>query len=95
MNNILNNLGLCNRAGKIVSGTDMVCDYMASGKVCYIFLASDASDNTRKKILNKAFYYNIEVCESYSSFELSFAVGKLNRMVLGVTDKGFLKILKK
>ena len=91
----LNNLGLCNRAGKLISGTDMVCDYMASGKVFYIFLANDASDNTKKKILNKAFYYNVEVCESYSSYELSQAVGKLNRMVLGVTEKGFLKILKK
>ena len=74
MNNILNNLGLCNRAGKIVSGTDMVCDYMASGKVCYIFLASDASDNTRKKILNKAFYSNIEKLERYSSFKFSVLV---------------------
>jgi ribosomal protein L7Ae-like RNA K-turn-binding protein len=95
MSNTLNNLGLCNRAGKLISGTDMVCDYMSSGKVFYIFLANDASDNTKKKILNKAFYYNVEVCESYSSYELSLAVGKLNRMVLGVTEKGFLKILKK
>ena len=51
----LNNLGLCNRAGTLISGTDMVCDYMESGKVFYIFLANDASDNTKKKILNKAF----------------------------------------
>lgn len=95
MDKILNNLGLCNRAGKLISGTDMVCDYLASGKVCYIFLANDAADNTKNKILNKAFYYNVEVSESYSSLELSQAVGKLNRMVLGVTEKGFLKILKK
>lgn len=95
MDKILNNLGLCNRAGKLISGTDMVCDYLASGKVCYIFLANDAADNTKNKILNKAFYYNVEVSESYSSVELSQAVGKLNRMVLGVTEKGFLKILKK
>ncbi len=43
MDKILNNLGLCNRAGKLISGTDMVCDYLASGKVCYIFLLGNGN----------------------------------------------------
>lgn len=95
MDKILQNLGLCNRASGLISGIELVCEYLASGKVYYIFLANDASDNTKKKIRNKALYYNVEVDESYSSSELSLAVGKINRMVLGVTQKGFLKILKK
>ena len=95
MDKILSNLGLCNRAGGLVSGEEIVCEYVASGKVKYIFLANDASNNAKKKILNKAKYYNVEVCENFSSQELSIAIGKFNRMVIGITNENFLKILKK
>lgn len=95
MDNILTNLGLCNRAGGLVSGEEIVCEYIASGKVKYVFLANDASNNAKKKIHNKCKYYNVEVCESYSSTDLSIAIGKVNRMVIGITNQNFLKILKK
>ncbi|MGM9970500.1 MAG: L7Ae/L30e/S12e/Gadd45 family ribosomal protein [Anaeroplasma sp.] len=95
MDKILNNLGLCFRANGLVSGEEIVCDYLAKGKVKYIFLASDASANAKKKIINKANYYNVEVYEGYSSFEISSAIGKVGRMVVGITNENFLKILKK
>ena len=95
MDKNLSNLGLCKRAGYVITGTEMVCEYMASGRVKYIFLASDASNNTKKKIINKANYYNVEVYEGYSSLELSHAVGKVGRMVIGITSENFVKILKK
>lgn len=95
MDNILNNLGLCNRAGKIISGTDEIIDEMRLNKVYLIFLASDASDNTKKKINDKAKYYGVDIIDTYSSIELSNAIGKTNRMVIGIIDKGFVKILKK
>lgn len=95
MDKILNNLGLCMRAGGLVTGTDYVCEYMRQNKIKLIFLASDASENTKNKITNKANYYNVEVNEVYTSFELSTAIGKENRMVLGVTNESFVKILRK
>ncbi|MBQ3253959.1 MAG: ribosomal L7Ae/L30e/S12e/Gadd45 family protein [Acholeplasmatales bacterium] len=95
MDKILNNLGLCNRARGLVSGEEIVCDHMAKGKIKYVFLANDASDNAKKKILNKAKFYSVEVNEEYSSFELSYAIGKTGRMVIGITNENFLKILKK
>lgn len=95
MDKILSNLGLCNRARGLVSGEEIVCEYMASGKVKYVFLATDASNNAKKKINNKAQFYNVEVDESYTSLELSTAIGKAGRMVVGITNQGFLKILKK
>ncbi len=95
MDKILSNLGLCARARGLVDGTDIVCSQMAEHKIKLVFLASDASDNTKKKIRNKANYYNVEVQESYSSIELSSAIGKENRMVVGISNKSFLKILKK
>ena len=84
-----------NRARGLVSGEEIVCEYMASGKVKYVFLATDASNNAKKKIKNKAQFYNVEVDESYTSLELSTAIGKAGRMVVGITNQGFLKILKK
>ena len=54
MDKILNNLGLCLRAGKLVHGTDAVVEGIKCGKVLYVFLANDASANTIKKITDKA-----------------------------------------
>ncbi|MBQ9900120.1 MAG: ribosomal L7Ae/L30e/S12e/Gadd45 family protein [Acholeplasmatales bacterium] len=95
MSNILNNLGLCFKAGKLIHGSDSVIEGIKSSKVKYIFLANDASENTKKRIKDKANYYSVEVSEEYTSAELSQAIGKNGRMVLGITDEGFLKILKK
>ena len=95
MERILNNLGLCQRANGLISGEEMVIEAIQSKKVCYVFLASDASNNSKKKIYDKALYYNVEVNESYTCSELSHAIDKENRMVIGITNPGFLKILKK
>lgn len=95
MDRILNNIGLCHRAGGLISGEEMVIDAIKTNKIFYIFLANDASINSKKKIKDKANFYNVEVNESYTSNELSNAIGKTNRMVIGITNYGFLKILKK
>jgi ribosomal protein L7Ae-like RNA K-turn-binding protein len=95
MENILNNLGLCNRAGGLISGEALVTEGILSKKVCYVFLASDAGTNTKKKIIDKSRTYGVEVNESFTSMELSNAIGRENRMVIGITKSNFLKILKK
>lgn len=95
MDRILNNLGLCTRASGLIAGEEIVCDYARRGKVYLIFLANDASDNAKKKILDKAKFYNVEVNMDYSSSMLNQAIGKTNRMVLGITKESFVKILKK
>ena len=95
MDKRLNNLGLCNKARGLVVGTDLVIDYIRSGKVKYVFLANDAANNTQKKVLDKCKFYNVEVDLSFSSNEISMAIGKENKMVVGITNESFLKILKK
>lgn len=95
MDKILNNLGLCQRASGLVSGEAIVVSKIQAKEVQYIFLAKDASSNTKKVIYDKANFYEVEVNESYSSDELSHAIGKENRMVIGITNPSFLKILKK
>ena len=94
MDKILNNIGLCMRARGLVTGEEIVCEEMRKGHVYLVFLANDAGQNTKKAIINKANFYNVEIIDKYSSYELSQAIGKNNRMVIGVTNKNFVKILK-
>ncbi len=94
MDKHLSNLGLCQKASGLISGEELVIENLRNGNIYLIFLANDASINTKKKINDKAKFYNVEVIESYSSLELSNAIGKKNRMVLGISNKNFLKILK-
>lgn len=95
MNHILGNLGLCAKASGLVSGEEIVVEGIKNNEIYYVFLANDVSNNTKKKILDKCNTYNVEVCESFSHIELSKAIGKENRMVIGITNINFLKILKK
>lgn len=97
MNKILNNLGLCMRSGNLIIGESSVLEAIKSGTVCYVFLANDASENTKKRIIDKANFYKVELSLEFSSTELSLAIGKENRKVLGLkkTGSSFLKILRK
>ena len=94
MQKILNLLGLATRARKIITGEDFCLDGIRNGHVKYLFLASDAGVNTTKRITDKANYYNVLVDNRFSSIELSKAIGKENRKVVGITDEGFAKKIK-
>lgn len=94
MHPILNLLGLAFRAKKVVSGEDFCVEGIRKGEIKYLFLASDAGINTTKKITDKAKYYNVVLDNRFTSSELSGAIGKNNRMVIGVIDIGFAKKMK-
>ena len=84
MNNFLNLLGLASRARKIVTGETLI-KKIRTNAIHLVIIASDASDNTKKKFIDK--------CTS-SREELSSAIGKNNRVALGIQDAGFAKSLK-
>lgn len=94
MNKILNLLGLANRAGKIITGEDMALEAIRNKKAVFVFLAKDAGINTKKRIMDKATYYEIALETGFTSEELSKAIGKENRMVVCLTDSGFAKKIK-
>ena len=89
----MNNLGLAFRARKIVIGTEMTIDHIRKGKVSLVLLAHDASELTKKKVLDKAKFYQVAVNQSLSSSELSDAIGKKGIKVIGITDRGFGQLL--
>jgi ribosomal protein L7Ae-like RNA K-turn-binding protein len=88
-----NDLGLAYRARKVTVGADMTVTGARNGKVGLILLATDASNTTKKKIYDKAKFYQVEVIEELNSFEISNALGKDDIKVVGITDRGFSQLL--
>jgi len=91
---ILNFIGLMNRAGALITGTDMVINGIRSGKVKFVLVASEVSDNTLKKITDKCKYYNVSYMVMPVGTDLGSAIGKGSRKVVGITEQHFVKALK-
>lgn len=87
---LLNLLGLAQKAGKIVSGEELVTKEIQLSKAQLVFIAQDAGKNTLKKIKDKSTYYQIPCCDLFSTVEITNALGK-PRKVVAVMDAGFAK----
>ena len=85
-----NLLGLARKAGKLVTGEDLVTKAIQNQTVKLVFLAADASSNLHKKITDKSSYYEVPVCQAFTEDELSQAIGQA-RKVVAITDGGFAK----
>jgi len=82
-------LGLCQKAGKLVSG-ETACEKALQGCTARLIIVSDdASANTKKKFINKSFYYKVPCCTAFTRDELSGAIGKSNRATLAIVEAGF------
>lgn len=88
---ILSLLGLCQRARLLTSGEEMSLERIKNKGAKLVFLASDAGFNTQKRIRDKSSFYEVPIIDSFTSEELSQAIGKSNRKVLVVKDSGFAK----
>ena len=84
-------LGLASRARKIVTGEELVLTEVKSKRAKIVFLASDASANTEKKMKDKCTYYGIQVFRNFDRVALGTAIGKEARVSLAVLDGGFAK----
>lgn len=92
-NSVYNLLGLASRARKIVTGETIIAK-LRSRDISLVIVASDASDNTKKKISDKCTYYNVEYIIDGTIDELSNAIGKSNRVAVGIADRGFAKKIR-
>ena len=90
---VLSLLGLASRARKVVTG-DVLLQAIRQKKVYLVIIASDASENTRKKYLDKCSYYKIDCMIEGTIDDLSLAIGKDNRVAVGINEKGFAKQIK-
>lgn len=92
MDKLIQTLGLAYRASKVYMGEILISN-MSS--VHLLFVASDASNKTKERFEKKCFYYKIPCISTYTSAELSNAVGKSHIVAIGITDKGFFDSLNK
>lgn len=88
-------LSLAKRAGRLISGEDTVLMTLKDGGCYLIIIASDASDNTKKKIMQRAAGANVKCLVMCNRQELSSAVGMYNRAVFAVTDRAFADKIEK
>ena len=93
---LLFRLGLGRKAGKMLIGTDNVCDGVRDGRVRLILLASDASQNTVKRATNCAKYYNTEfgILDGVTTDELGRALGKSSAACVGITDENIVRLVR-
>lgn len=87
--NPLQALGLALKAGKLIHGTERVLKSVKQYPNGIVFLASDAGENLRKKAHDKTTFYKTQLIDTYSQDALSKAIGKEQRTILLLTDKGF------
>ncbi|QVI33557.1 50S ribosomal protein L7 [Lacticaseibacillus chiayiensis] len=87
---VLKLLGLARRASRLTTGDQLVLGAIRSGDAKLVFVASDASANTRKKFSDKSSYYKVPLVTVFSKMDLSQAIGS-DRSIIAVADAGFAK----
>lgn len=90
---ILNMLGLARRAGKLVTGEELVLNAVRANKTNLVFIASDAGQATAKKVTDKTTFYNVPLVATFTKQALNDATG-MARTIYGVSDAGFAKKIK-
>ncbi len=84
-------IGLAQRAGKIITGEENIINKIRNKHIRLVLVALDASNNTKKKYFDKCAYYNVRCIEYGTIDEISHAIGKRNRVAIGICDVGFAK----
>ncbi|WP_209862654.1 L7Ae/L30e/S12e/Gadd45 family ribosomal protein [Paenibacillus shirakamiensis] len=95
MNKAYSQLGLAMRAGKLVTGDEIVLKAVRSHEAKLVILAGDASANTQKKFRDKCGTYNVPLMIGFERDKLGSSIGKPERIVLALTDQGFAKMIRK
>ncbi len=92
-----NQIGLSNRAKKVVLGTDNIIIQMKKHKVKLIIISSKTSFNTQKLIQDKALSNNIDIIyiNEYDDNTISKALGREKVLVIGIKSNDFKKTILK
>ena len=93
---IMGLIGLSMKAGKIVFGTEAVADSIQRKKVKLVIVAEDAADRTIEKFRKLTEECKIQFVKFGKTEALSKAIGKENKVVIGIKDKNIAdQIVKK
>lgn len=82
-------VSLVMKTGKLAAGEFQCEESIKKGEVYYVIIAEDASENTKKKFMDKCKYYDIPYIVFGLKEELGSRIGKAERSVLAVKDEQF------
>lgn len=88
MQDLLNLLGLAQRAGCLKTGIPAVETALQKGIARLVFLDEGASDNSRKAVTDACAYRAVRL-SLLTSGTLGHAIGKPGHMAVAVTSPGF------
>ena len=88
-------LGLAAKAGKISFGQDATKEAILKRKIKLLIIAEDASERTKTNFLELAKLKDIPIYVIMNIEELSTAIGKKNKAVVGLMDFNFSKAIIK
>lgn len=94
-NRVFGLIGLCTKAGKISFGTDACTDLILKKKVDLVIVANDASERTKRNFDYICNNNNVKICFYGTIEELSKAIGKNNKAVIGIKNKDFANQIEK
>lgn len=94
MNKILNTLGICACARKISYGETLLKE-IKNKKIYFVVVASDASDNSKKRIIDKCTYYKCEYVVCLNKASITKSIGRVDLVsAVGIKDYNLVKKLK-
>ena len=88
MNRALNMLGLCARAGRLISGEKACLQSIRAGGVYAVILDAAAAKNAVKSMSDACSHHQVPLLRA-PEMQLGDAIGKPGRMVVGITDPKF------
>ena len=88
-------IGLANKAGMTITGESLVLEAIRKKEAYLVIVASDASDNTKKRFTDKCSFYDIKLIIALDKDSLGSLTGKESRTVIAITDEGMSKSLLK
>ena len=83
------------KAGKLTFGTDSTMDMISKKKIKLLIIAENSSERTIKHFKEKCEEYSIPYYIFGSKEEISKAIGKDNKTVIGIKDKNLAEAIKK
>lgn len=92
---LLTLLGFAQKSGKAVSGNELVQMELKRGKLALVFIGSDISPQSSKKIINLCEMLQIKYYTIFTIDELSGAIGKSGRTVVGIKRSELSQAIEK
>ena len=92
-NRIYGLIGLCMKAGKVLSGNEQVEKGIRKGKGYLLILAADSSEQTKKDYVLAAERHHLPYRVFGTKEMLGQALGKGVRTAVLITDRGFARAM--